>query len=342
MSSASVAVHSVSSLKKIDPAKAELTNAVLQLLGGSQRTHGILVSATNDLTDAKVFTAGKTCAFSVLDKNGNCQIGLQADVDHALDVLDYADALLKYAEHALKIKLEPDGLATTEQSAFANDDAIILILQNNDMSLHIALIADGSQHADWLAAAALVRPDPHDIACVIGIEFQAARLPVADAAGIENGDMLLLPQKAPATWFLQTATPSSKRRSAVFDLSESTLQITNQLYDQEEIGMADDEHRQDAPTPEQENIAAAFTVPLTVRLPVQHFDAATLGALREGSTLPLVPLTQGLQVELLVGGRKIATGSIAEIGDNFAVMIEGKEAALPQDEDTQEIMDMGE
>jgi flagellar motor switch/type III secretory pathway protein FliN len=343
MNSASAAVHEISSLKKIDPAKAELTNALLQLLGAAQRKHGIAVSATGDLPNAKVFTAGETTAFAILDQAANCQLGLEEDADHALDILDSADPLLKYAEQALNIKFDPDGISAIEQSAFANDDAIILILQSGDMSLQIAVAADGSRHADWLAAAALVNPDPHDIACVICIEFEAARLPVGDAAGIEHGDMLLLPQKAPATWFLQTATPASKRRSAVLDLSGSTLQITNQLYDQEEIGMADEERRQDASeNTAPDNTAAAFTVPVTVRLPVQHFDAATLGALREGSSLSLVPLTQGLQVELLVGGRKIATGSIAEIGDNFAVIIEGKASALPMDEDAPEIMDMGE
>ena len=102
--------------------------------------------------------------------------------------------------------------------------------------------------------------------------------------------------------------------------------------------MADEERRHDTP----ENTAPAFSVPVTVRLPVQHFDAATLGALREGSSLPIVPLTQGLQVELLVGGRKIATGSIAEIGDSFAVVIDSKVSALTADEDVPEIMDMGE
>jgi flagellar motor switch/type III secretory pathway protein FliN len=62
-------------------------------------------------------------------------------------------------------------------------------------------------------------------------------------------------------------------------------------------------------------------VPVTVRLPAQHFGAAALAALGQGSTLPLAPLTQGLQVELLVGGRKIAEGEIVEIGDNFGILI---------------------
>jgi flagellar motor switch protein FliM len=72
-----------------------------------------------------------------------------------------------------------------------------------------------------------------------------------------------------------------------------------------------------------------FTVPVTLRLPEQAVDAATLAALTPGMVIPLSPLVQGLQVDLLVGGRRIARGEIVEMGASFAVHVDESFSSAP-------------
>ncbi len=82
----------------------------------------------------------------------------------------------------------------------------------------------------------------------------------------------------------------------------------------------------------------SLTVPVTVRLPAIGVAAAELATLAEGGTVRLMPLAEGLEVELLVAGRPIATGELVRLGDDFAVLVEriaGRAAAssvLPTDE----------
>jgi flagellar motor switch/type III secretory pathway protein FliN len=87
------------------------------------------------------------------------------------------------------------------------------------------------------------------------------------------------------------------------------------VFDDGDAEMPDDDR-------EQSGAPAAFAVPITLRLPGQFIDAATLSALAPGYVLPLSPLVQGLQVDLLVGGQRIARGEIVELGDSFAVHID--------------------
>lgn len=65
-----------------------------------------------------------------------------------------------------------------------------------------------------------------------------------------------------------------------------------------------------------------LTVPVTVRLPAVAVPAAELTTLAEGGTIRLMPLAEGLEVELLVAGRPIATGELVRLGNDFAVLVE--------------------
>jgi flagellar motor switch/type III secretory pathway protein FliN len=319
MSATKLAMRNAQSLKKLDPAKVGLTNAVLKLLSGEMN----VVIASN-IPDAKVFVADEHMAFAILSKNGNCILGSDESVDHTCDVLDAADSMLCYAEKALGIMITPVAVRPTLQSAFCVDDALILRISDREKTLLLAMRPDAEQSARWIEAARSTAPDLSAMPVPVSIEFEATKLPVADTARIEGGDMLLLPRCVKALW--QSALPSTAQlpRNAVIDLRNMTLKFGGAYYDEVETGMSDDNTDDDT-----KETSASFNVPITIRLPTQYVDAATLAGLHEGSSLQLGPLVQGLPVELLVGSRRIAAGEIVEVGENFAVLIEKGGAPQP-------------
>jgi flagellar motor switch/type III secretory pathway protein FliN len=314
MSAAKLAMRNVQSLKKLDPARVGLTDAVLGLLSGEMN-----VRVARDIPDAKAFVADERLAFAILSATGNCVLNGDESVDHACDVLDAADSLLRNVEEALGILIAPIAIRPTRQSVFGADNALILQINDQEKALLLAMQPDAEQSARWIEAARSTAPDLSAVPVPLSIEFEATRLPVTDTARIEGGDMLLLPCFAKALW--QCALPSTALlpRNAVIDLQLMILKFGGAFYDEVETGMSEDQANE---------ASAQFNVPVTIRLPTQYVDAATLAGLHEGSSLQLGLLVQGLPVELLVGGRRIAAGEIVEVGDNFAVLID--ESAVQQ------------
>lgn len=348
----SVLEKTISSLKKIAPGGAELTNVLLRLLTQVENSHAVnttlvdAISDTNAHMDAPVFVVNEHCAFAVFghsdadtpSSKNFATFGTLQDIDDALNMLDMADSILNHIEKCLSITLDPKFIAERGQSAFVDKGAVILVLKSGVLSVQLALMANAEQRIKWTNAATGLCPDGRNIPCSIIIECCAARLPLKDAAQIETGDMLLLPSKVQATWHLQTDNTAKARRNGILEITNASLRITNQIYDSEENDVTDGQdipnvlESSDVPRenpsrssePHSRNGAHAFTVPVSIRLPALYYDAETLGALREGSSLSIVPLTQGLHVELLVGGRTFAHGEIVEIGDNFGVLITNK------------------
>jgi flagellar motor switch/type III secretory pathway protein FliN len=314
MSEATLAIRPVQSLKKLNPARAALTDALLKLL-----TDVLDIKLTSETPQAKAFVVDECLAFAILSKSGACMLGRDDSVDHVCEVLDGADALLWHIENGLGISIEPRAIQPVADTVFAANDAIILQISDLENTLFLALQPDVGQSATWLKAAESATPDLSAMPVPLSIDFEATRLPVADAERIERGDMLLLPRCVKAMW--QSALPSTVflPRQALLDLKDMTLKFGGAHYDEEEIGMSDDDVK---------DPSAKFSVPVTIRLPTQFVDAATLAGLHEGSTLQLGPLVQGLPVELLVGGRRIAAGEIVEVGESFAVLID--EGGAPQ------------
>ena len=75
---------------------------------------------------------------------------------------------------------------------------------------------------------------------------------------------------------------------------------------------------------ESDSPARDFAVPLTIRLPDRMTSAASLAALRPGTTLPLGPLTDGMAVELLVAGRPASTrGALVRWDEHPAASVRG-------------------
>lgn len=310
-------MREVRSLEKLDPHKAALSNALLRLLfeESGRVTASVMAS---EPADFNAFVVNDACAFVVCDGNGLSGPEQADDVDQACDMLDLADGLLKFAEGRLGIDLNPVAIVDAQASAFTSADAVVIYLQSEDTEVRLALIADNAQQAHWLAA---VHSAPADFPCLVTFEFEAARLPVASAAHIGGGDLLLLVRKVAATLSCEPAALQNAPQHGVIDLAAAIFSITDRIYDEKDSSMGDDDRSDQIDAGEAGNATSQLMVPVTVRLPAQHFSAAALAALGQGSTLPLAPIVQGLQVELLVGGRKIANGEIVEIGDNFAILI---------------------
>jgi flagellar motor switch/type III secretory pathway protein FliN len=311
--------RSVENIPKLDSARMDMTNALLKLLA-----RDLDVGVASHFPEMKAFTTDDGFAFAVLLQPGVCMLGDDDSVDHACAVLDAGDAMLRAVEERLQTRIEPVAIYPRAQSLFARDEAIILKIAGSDLTLLLAVNPDADQRAAWIKAAEFVRPDLSTIPVALSVEFEAAKLPVADAVAIEGGDMLLLPRKALATW---QATGDNPLGHGVIDLMAMAVH-TSAAYEQKERGMTDD----DATDP-----AAAFQVPVTIRLPTHYVDAAALAGLRAGGSLQLGPLVQGLPIELLVGGRRICTGEIVEIGENFAVLIDERDAPTAVTETTGEV-----
>jgi flagellar motor switch/type III secretory pathway protein FliN len=310
MTSAMVAARRLHNLPSLDPARMQLTNALLALLSGKVDLH-----IFENIPEFEVFAADGGMAFALLSAREDSLLGTDASVDHACDVLDAGDALLRHVETRLGIRIEPVAIEPAAQTAFAQENSVMLRIGLDEVILLLAMHPDTEQISRWIDAATRVAPDLSAIPLPLNFEFEAAKLPVAEVAALERGDMMLLPSRANASW---RHMPHATSHPGIFDISTMTVQSGGAYYDEEETGMSDGDIHQPA---------AGFAVPVTVRLPTQYVDAVALATLQQGGSLQLGPLKQGLAVELLVGGRQIAAGEIVEIGQNFAVLID--ETVIP-------------
>lgn len=301
------AARPVQSLPRVELARAELANALLHLLSGEMD-----VRIAQAIPDMMAFVTEDGHAFAPLSVSGSSLLREDDDIDRVCAALDACDPLLEKMEGFLKVRFETVAVERSTNTAFSHDGAIVAEVSGTHGSVLIALEPSDTQRAEWIALAKVAKPDLSQIPVAFVLEFEAAKLAVGEAALIEGGDLLLLPRRASALW--QAADDG---RSSVATVELAAMAVTAAaIYDEKDDGMNDDDASDET---------VAFKVPVTIRLPVQYVDAAALAALRSGSSLMLGPLISGLAVELLVGGRRIGSGEIVEIGDNFAVLVDENE-----------------
>lgn len=162
------------------------------------------------------------------------------------------------------------------------------------------------------------------------LSFRAASLDMAEAQAIAKGDMLLLPLAAAAAELAVDAAwhNGSPVRRGRWDPDTGQLAAHSADFSapKETKTMSED----DPASP------GSFRVPVSITLPDQPVAAGALQSLAEGGTLSLMPLTEGLQVQLTVAGALIATGEIVKLGERFAVLIDHVPTASPPSEITPE------
>ncbi len=303
---ATAPIAPLTSLPNHDAQRARVGNALLRLL--ASETVQVAQSAKPE-GHGQAFVVGDDLAF-ILQDLPNVDVDTpNIDVDTLCDALDAADPLLAHVEERLKRSLNPSGFVALSESAFALDKALIVTLKHAGHILCLAICADDGVAAQWEDAASARPINLAAIPFAVSLDCLAARLPLADAAGIAAGDLLLLPHMLSAT--LMAA--NDIHENGHFEIASGIWRPGS--FAEAEDGMSDSG---DGP----ESSSEGFTVPVTLHLPQQAVDAATLTALAPGAVLSLSPLIQGLSVELRVGGRRIARGEIVEMGENFAVHID--------------------
>jgi flagellar motor switch/type III secretory pathway protein FliN len=304
MNTASVAA--LRSLKSVVPSGAQAGNALLTLLG----TVGRAALADFDAGPENWFIVGANSAFAI---SADGLAVTAADLDQACDALDAAESLLQHTEALLGMTFDPLDLQPKAQITQEFSTALVARVTAANVTLWIALPPDSVHVAKWQAKAESLPVDLATITVQITVMLTAARLTPEQAAGIAAGDLLLLARHIPAI-MVPVGHGQANHVDGRFDCRSGAFSAGT-VFDDGDADMPEDDV-------EQASAPAAFAVPITLRLPGQSIDAATLAALAPGYVLPLSPLVQGLQVDLLVGGRRIARGEIVELGDSFAVHID--------------------
>jgi flagellar motor switch/type III secretory pathway protein FliN len=308
----------VSRLPKLDPDRAERTNILLSLFGsGSHHEFDVLACDQAILhPDAGIFQTARGISFQLLDKAALPLVSDLDDVESVCDALDIADPLLQFIEQKLHISLDPEQFSAMQAVA---EDAVLLYISGQDASVTLVLAKDDERSKYW---ANLVDNQPIqlvDLPCCVGLELTGPRLVMGDVEGMDRGDLLLLPSQLPACLgggMVENVVSSVDLQNGMFDLKTGLFmnQASGELEGQEhEMGMENES-----------GSFAGLTVPISIRLPDQHVDAATLSALRPGGNLMLGTVFQGMKVILSVGGKELARGEMVEIGDSFAVHIESR------------------
>lgn len=146
----------------------------------------------------------------------------------------------------------------------------------------------------------------------VRLSFRAASLPLDAVETLEAGDLLCLPA-GPLAVELAGAGLAPLGTEWRWRPADGSLFQAGRNEQTEGRAMDSSEVAGSVPT---------LTVPVTVRLPAAAVDPGELAALAEGGTIRLMPLAEGLEVELLVAGRPIATGELVRLGDDFAVLVD--------------------
>jgi flagellar motor switch/type III secretory pathway protein FliN len=295
-------------LPSVDPAMSRVGNALLRLLAH----HDFDIALLNKAPDyAHVFQTENGCAFTT-----ESALPDKENVDALCDLLDRLDPLLSHAEAHLKLILDAEEIAPLSQSAFVDRQASLISVCHKGETLLLALPHDDEWTKSWVTAAAEKPINLSAITVPIRLEAIAARLALSDAAAINGGDMLLLHE----TLMASLSLPNGDTQQGLWNSKNGEWRAGS--FADLEDDMVDEDASANADANDIADAAPVFTVPVTLKLPDQAMDAATLSSLAPGAILSLMPMIEGLQVDLLVGGRRIARGEIVQLGENFAVHID--------------------
>lgn len=282
----------LSALPRVDPDSDARLASLCRLLTAA----GVAAHVEAQPMEGAWFAAADGVRFRV-DRIDEQHVVLAPDrVGEAVAALDAADPLLRAAEGALGIALEPDALDLCDGEAGA-----VLAIAQAGCSAQLQVPEDHPATARWLAEAAALAPASSAVPMLFALHLRGPRLSIAEAEALGPGDLLLLPASAPA---------------ALHPIGGATLPGVMALARGDFTVTVEGETMADRHAPSE------FAVPLEIRLPERMTSAATLAALVPGTTLLLGPLTEGMAVDLLVGGRLLARGELVQLGDRFAVLVE--------------------
>ncbi len=318
MTSEDGAIEGLTALRHVDPIAVDLTNAVIALL------HGQRLNSTGDDPEAALkvaavsaqnqassywFSTSSGCAFRIMTANSN-KVALEPSrIGSCVDALNAVDPLLDLIEELLGISMEPTGFEKLDPALTLHFNIEARV--DADVQSHIILAAQAS-HFDPAVIQANSEQCISDLSsmpCPFRVIIRSTGLSVEDAAGIDRGDLLLIEKRAMADVIWPVASASM----VADEVQSGWLNMETGHFG---CAVTGEDEMNDAPK------FGGFTVPVTIALPVRTTSLDSLSSLQPGASLPLGAITEGLIVEVSVGGRDIARGEIVQIGDRFAVHIE--------------------
>ena len=172
----------------------------------------------------------------------------------------------------------------------------------------------GMDTGDLSVVALTPRPPAQSIApsssarLPVRIALDGPRLAIDAAATLAKGDLLILPA---GPWRAWVEAPGRVGEQGLFDprLGEWTMEVTLLDDAEQTVGATHNDAVRD------------FAVATTLTLPSVTLTVGELEALRPGSTLAIGPATTGLEVAVLVSGRRVAGGELVLLGDQYAVLV---------------------
>ncbi len=326
MTSTTAPIEGLTRLKQIDPEAADITNILLRLVDGETFVHEDGVTSLSASVEKNGFGRNpvfKTQAGFLFQINRLASKPLVITTDRvreAAEAIDQLSPLLDHLETVLGVALEPVDLDHCEE---APPVLIHVTAQRDDGLLDQIVIAGDTAAFNLTHMGASSRgrsAHPRDIPVLFDTIVIAATLPVEEAADLSHGDMILIGQQASAT--LSWSDPVGGELPV-----RGRLDLTTGHF----IALLE---RDDAMASEPQG----FGVPITITLPTRTTSAESLAGLKPGAVLPIGPISAGLHVDILVGGRSLAQGELVQVGDHFAVLIDGRASlhdTIPREEQAQ-------
>jgi flagellar motor switch/type III secretory pathway protein FliN len=315
MTSSTAPVEGLTKLKKIDPQTADITNMIMRLIEGERFADetGIITLSSQVERGGwganPVFKTQTGLMFQIVELQSKPFIITADRIREAAAAVDQIGPVLDHIETVLGIPLEPIDLITPPDAS----SVLIRVTAKSDdgPSDQIIIAGDvGSFNPTHMAAASRVcTAHPKDVPVVFEILVTAATLPIEEAAELADGDMILIGRQAPAKLRWESPSIGGPEKPIV----DGYVDFSTGLFI---LQMEKDDAMASEPQ--------GFGVPVTISLPTRTTSAESLAALKPGVTLPLGPITAGLRVDILVGGRTLAQGEIVQVGDQFAVLIEDR------------------
>lgn len=338
-------------LKTIDPAKTAFANRLSALLqpgtagedpdSPSVQPHSLKIIQTLSYpSNPPVFSDDGGRYFQPLvAADGPINVH-EEDIDGLIAVLDQFEPLLQIFEQRSGHALEPASVANQWPA-----DTIWIELACAGAWTGAARFgfAPPLQQIENLPQPSVIK-ELQQSPVAVELVLRGPSLALSDADNLESGDILLLDAGLLAAKLIADPDYSGKAQtseglwdtlSGHFRLSGSTrpgAPLNPNPPEKDEQGtpsMSDDV----APNPTSQNSEAttkSFQVPIHICLRNIAVPADTLASLTEGATLDLMPLREGLQVDLHVAGQTIGGGEIVKLGDNFAVLMDHVAGTKPQ------------
>lgn len=321
-------------LRTIDADALAAARSLAGLLHGHRFGEASLLSAQVECRPecGDCWLSARDARIAIRVAGGEAAILHPERVERIVSVIDRLETVFDAVEARSGLLLEFD--ACSEGSA---DDVLPAVdVQVTDETGKVSAAFHLVPRKDWRAPSGLIpnQTDSGAAALPISRIVRGPRLSIDEASGIARGDILLL---AEGGWIVQAAGPPLGPWSGLFDPANGVMVIGQPSSGASGLErnrtLNTSPHNPDSNETGGQNGIASFAVPVSIVLPDTSATVGELASLAPGATLMLGPVAAGMEVELRVADRPIASGELVRLGDNYAVLVTAVPAAAPPVQD---------